>query len=593
MRICLALALILALLPAPAAGAQEGSSCPQYQAPTEMVVSGGTPQTTKVGTPFSTPFSVELTDVDQCPVNQDQTGVPVTFSAPATGASGTFATTGTDTATVGTDVTGSAVAPQFTANDVAGTYTVTATSTLGSVTFSLTNTTTGVAASIAVTGGTPQTTAVASSFGDALTARVTDAGGDPVAGAAVTFAVVANDGAGADFAGGSPSATVQTDNSGTATAPTLTANSTAGSYTVTASTGGVATLATFDLTNLAAAPYAMTAGVGASESAATGSVFAIPLAVTVTDEDDNPVAGLSVTFHAPVGGAGGSFLGSGTTAVATTDAQGIAVAPAFIANETVGGYVVTATGAGLSAAFALVNAAAPLVVQPDVVAAAPTPDGGGFWMATASGAVDAVGDAGSFGSLAGQPLAAPVVGLASTPDGKGYWLVASDGGVFAFGDAGYHGSTGALRLVKPIVGMAATPDGRGYWLVASDGGVFAFGDAAFDGSTGAIRLAQPIVGMAATPDGRGYWLVASDGGVFAFGDAGYHGSTGELRLVKPIVGMAATPDGGGYWLVASDGGVFAFGDAVFDGAGGPGTVAIAPGTGGYSLVSETGGLESF
>ncbi len=117
------------------------------------------------------------------------------------------------------------------------------------------------------------------------------------------------------------------------------------------------------------------------------------------------------------------------------------------------------------------------------------------------------GQAGSFGSLQGADLAAPVVGMASTPDGAGYWLVASDGGVFTFGDAGYHGSTGGTHLAAPVVGMASTPDGAGYWLVASDGGVFTFGDAPFEGSASGRPLVQPIIAMVRVPNGSGYWLV--------------------------------------------------------------------------------------
>jgi hypothetical protein len=203
---------------------------------------------------------------------------------------------------------------------------------------------------------------------------------------------------------------------------------------------------------------------------------------------------------------------------------------------------------------------------PPIVKVAPTPDGGGYWLAASDGGVFAYGDAGFFGSAGGVPLQSPVVGMAATPDGRGYWLVASDGGMFAYGDAGFFGSSGAQRLNKPIVAMAPTPDGRGYWLVASDGGVFAYGDAGFFGSTGAMVLNRPIVGMAPTPDGGGYWLVASDGGVFAYGDAGFFGSTGAMVLNRPIVGMAPTPDGKGYWLVASDRGVFAYGDAGFFGS---------------------------
>ena len=95
----------------------------------------------------------------------------------------------------------------------------------------------------------------------------------------------------------------------------------------------------------------------------------------------------------------------------------------------------------------------------------------------------AFGDAGFFGSVAGQTLTQPVVAMAPTPSGRGYWLVGSDGGVFAFGDAGFKGSLPGLGVhVRNVVGVVPTADGGGYWMVGSDGGVFAFGDATFVGS---------------------------------------------------------------------------------------------------------------
>ena len=221
-----------------------------------------------------------------------------------------------------------------------------------------------------------------------------------------------------------------------------------------------------------------------------------------------------------------------------------------------------------------------------VAAIVSTPGGGGYWTASANGAVTAEGDAVNYGSLAGITLSAPVVGMAATADGGGYWLVASDGGIFAFGDAVFHGSMGGHRLDAPVVGMAATADGGGYWEVASDGGIFAFGDAVFHGSMGGHRLDEPMVGMAPTADGGGYWTVASDGGIFAFGDAVFHGSMGGQTLDEPMVGMAADTDGGGYWMVAADGGIFSFGDAPFVGSGTGGSVeapavGLAPRPGGY------------
>jgi ribosomal protein L24E len=192
------------------------------------------------------------------------------------------------------------------------------------------------------------------------------------------------------------------------------------------------------------------------------------------------------------------------------------------------------------------------------VAIAPTPDNGGFWLASPDGAVTTYGNAQYFGSMAGHPLNQPIVGIAATPDGKGYWLVAADGGIFTFGDAGFYGSMGGHPLNKPIVGMAATPDGKGYWEVASDGGIFTFGDAGFYGSMGGHPLNKPIVGMAATPDGKGYWEVASDGGIFTFGDAPFEGSAVGTSISGSVMGMAPTPGGDGYWVVGDNNGALSF-----------------------------------
>jgi hypothetical protein len=89
---------------------------------------------------------------------------------------------------------------------------------------------------------------VNAAFATALQATVKDGGGNPLSGVSVTFAAPAS-GASVTFGG---SATVSTNTSGVATAPALTANSQAGSYTVTASVAGVTTPASFSLTNTAA-----------------------------------------------------------------------------------------------------------------------------------------------------------------------------------------------------------------------------------------------------------------------------------------------------------------------------------------------------
>src|SRR5947209_7851889 len=54
--------------------------------------------------------------------------------------------------------------------------------------------------------------------------------------------------------------------------------------------------------------------------------------------------------------------------------------------------------------------------------------------------------------------------VAKQRHGNGYWLVSADGTVTAFGGASLYGSMKGQPLAAPIVGIVATDDGRGYWL---------------------------------------------------------------------------------------------------------------------------------
>jgi titin len=230
---------------------------------------------------------------------------------------------------------------------------------------------------------------------------------------------------------------------------------------------------------------------------------------------------------------------------------------------------------------------------------ASTPNGKGYWVVGANGAVKAFGDAKLYGSLVGHTRS-PIISMAATPDGEGYWLLAANGAVSAFGNARSYGSTVTRHLNQPVVAMAVTPDGHGYWLIAADGGVFTFGNAHFYGSAAQAKLRQPVVGFAAAPSGTGYWLVTSTGVVLPFGSARSHGSVSDTKLVGTVVGIAAAPDGRGYWLAAKDGGVFAFGSAKFYGSlgrhGSPQPIlGIVPTNdgGGYWLVAQDGHVWSF
>ena len=105
--------------------------------PSAIAATGGTPQSALINSPFVVPLSSTVTDSKGNPVG----GVTVTFRAPASGPSGTFAG-GQGTVTATTDSKGVATSPIFTSNGIQGAYTVSALVTgVGQpAVFSLTNT---------------------------------------------------------------------------------------------------------------------------------------------------------------------------------------------------------------------------------------------------------------------------------------------------------------------------------------------------------------------------------------------------------------------------------------------------------------------
>ncbi|MDY6784627.1 MAG: CHAT domain-containing protein [Cyanobacteriota bacterium] len=184
----------------------------------------------------------------------------------------------------------------------------------------------------------------------------------PFAGLNITFTPPAS-GASGSF---STSNTATTNNNGIATANVLTANTTAGSYQVTASATGVSP-AIFDLTNRPDAPSVLVITSGNNQSTVVNTAFANPLSVRVTDQFDNPIPNFAVNFGAPGTGASGSL----SNANPTTDASG-SVSTSLTANAIAGSYQVTAAATGLtSATFDLTNA--PTVLPPPTPPTSPTP----------------------------------------------------------------------------------------------------------------------------------------------------------------------------------------------------------------------------
>jgi hypothetical protein len=107
----------------------------------------------------------------------------------------------------------------------------------------------GPATGVFALSGTPQRTPPFSAFALPVQAVVLDGLGSPVGGVTVTFSAPASGASGTFADSGTRTTTAVSDASGAATAATFTANSQGGSYTVTATVGGLAVPADFSLSN--------------------------------------------------------------------------------------------------------------------------------------------------------------------------------------------------------------------------------------------------------------------------------------------------------------------------------------------------------
>jgi hypothetical protein len=132
-------------------------------------------------------------------------------------------------------------------------------------------------ASVTATSGTPQSAAINTAFASPLQVTVKDLGGNPVTGVTVNFAVPGS-GASATLS----AASAITNGSGVASV-TATANATAGSYNVTASVAGVATPATFSLTNTAQLAAASV------PTLSTWGLLALPLLLLILSHYEQPL----------------------------------------------------------------------------------------------------------------------------------------------------------------------------------------------------------------------------------------------------------------------------------------------------------------
>ncbi len=89
-------------------------------------------------------------------------------------------------------------------------------------------------------------------------------------------------------------------------------------------------------------------------------------------------------------------------------------------------------------------------------AAVRTPDGQGYWVLLGNGSVLPFGDANAYQATHGDALGAvttsnPATAIVATGDTLGYWVATADGAVFDYGDAPADGSMAGQPLNAPIV----------------------------------------------------------------------------------------------------------------------------------------------
>jgi hypothetical protein len=285
-------------------------------------------QSAGVGATVANAPSVKVADAN----GNGVPNVTVTFTVATGGGSVTGSSQATNeagTATVGSWTLGSAPG--------ANTLTATAAGVAGSVTFNAT----AVAAApqsiaIANAASNNQSAPAGSAVAIPPSVKVSDANGNGVAGVTVAFAV-------ATGGGSVTGASATTNASGVAQVGSWTLGSTAGTNTLTATSGSLSgSPVTFTATGTSGAAGNIAIVSGNGQTATAGSAVATAPSVRVTDANGNTVAGATVTFAVASGG------GTITGASATTNASGVATIGSWTLGTVAGPNTLSATSGSLT-----------------------------------------------------------------------------------------------------------------------------------------------------------------------------------------------------------------------------------------------------
>jgi len=303
-------------------GATDSATATFAPPATQLVLILGGGQSDTVGSLLTTPLEVEARAADGVGV----AGVAVRFKASAGGGSVADSVVVTDAAGRArtTATLGGAIGTQSFQATVSG--------LVGSpVTFNATALA-GPPVQLLAVQGDAQLAVVNALLPISPRVQVKDAGGNPVAGVAITFTVASG---GGTRTGGSQ----VSDSGGFATVGGWTLGTLAGTNSLTAAGAGLTR--TYTATGVAGAATLLVASAGDLQSAVVGSAVAIDPAVRAQDQFGNPVASASIAFS--VSGGGGSVTG----AAQLTNGAGVATVGSWTLGTSVGGNALTATLSGL------------------------------------------------------------------------------------------------------------------------------------------------------------------------------------------------------------------------------------------------------
>ena len=229
--------------------------------------------------------------------------------------------------------------------DKAGSYTLTATSTgLAAAVSTSFTITTGSASKLAFTTQPSGTATVLTVFGTQPVVTVQDAGGNTVTGSTASIQVGLTTASGAVLTCTSNSVTAA---SGVASYQGCKVDK-AGSYTLTATSTGLADAVSSSFTITAGSASKLTITTQPSATAASGAAFGQQPVIQLRDTGENAVSQSSVVVTATISTGTGSLYG---TATATTNGSGVASFSGLGLNGAAGSYKLTftATAAGLTA----------------------------------------------------------------------------------------------------------------------------------------------------------------------------------------------------------------------------------------------------